>query len=81
MAEDFSEHNDQQLSKIYADSLQLYDDQLVILQTIMSNVAENRTYIESVEKEMLKRGFEIREGADEWTTIRSNAKPKSKCGK
>lgn len=65
MAEDFSEHNDQQLSKIYTDSLQLYDDQLVILQTIMSNVAENRTYIESVEKEMLKRGFEIREGADE----------------
>jgi hypothetical protein len=65
MAEDFSEYNDQQLSKIYTDSLQLYDDQLVILQTIMSNVAENRTYIESVEKEMLKRGFEIREGADE----------------
>jgi hypothetical protein len=65
MAEDFSEYNDQQLSKLYTNSLQLYDDQLVILQTIMSNVAENRTYIESVEKEMLKRGFEIREGADE----------------
>lgn len=76
MSEDFSKYNDQQISKLYTDSLQLYDDQLIILQTIMNNVGENRTYIESIEKEMLKRGFEIREGVDEWTTIRSNAKPK-----
>ena len=61
MAEDLKDFKDEELAKLYANTLQLYDDQLSVLEAVMVKTAESRSVLVDLEQEMLDRGFDFKE--------------------
>ncbi len=65
MAEDLKDFKDEELAKLYANTLQLYDDQLSVLEAIMVKTAESRSVLVDLEQEMIDRGFDFKEPEEE----------------
>ena len=61
MAEDLKDFKDEELAKLYANTLQLYDDQLSVLEAVMVKTAESRSVLVDLEQEMIDRGFDFKE--------------------
>ena len=61
MAEDLKDFKDEELAKLYANTLQLYDDQLSVMEAVMVKTAESRHLLVEMEQEMIDRGFEFNE--------------------
>ena len=54
---DYKDYKDEELAKLYSNTLQLYDDQLSIMQAIIFKTAESRELLVEVEQVMINRGF------------------------
>ena len=65
MAEDYKDFKDEELAKLYANTLQLYDDQLSVLEAIMIKTAESRSVLVELERTMIDRGFDFKEPEEE----------------
>jgi len=65
MAEDLKDFKDEELAKLYANTLQLYDDQLSVLEAIMIKTAESRSVLVELERTMIDRGFDFKEPEEE----------------
>jgi len=50
---------DEELTKLYVNTLQVYDDQLSIMELIITKSAESRKVLMDLEKLMIERGFQI----------------------
>jgi len=50
---------DEELTKLYVNTLQVYDDQLSIMELIITKSAESRKVLVDLEKLMIERGFQI----------------------
>ena len=61
MAEDLKDFKDEELAKLYANTLQLYDDQLSVLEAVMVKTAESRSVLVDLEQEMIDRGCDFKE--------------------
>ena len=61
MAEDLKDFKDEELAKLYANTLQLYDDQLSVLEAVMVKTAESRSVLVDLEQEMIDSGFDFKE--------------------
>ena len=58
---EFEDYKDEELAKLYANTLQLYDDQLSVMESVMVKTAESRHLLVEMEQEMIDRGFEFNE--------------------
>ena len=58
---DYKDLKDEELAKLYANTLQLYDDQLSVLEAVMVKTAESRSVLVDLEQEMIDRGFDFKE--------------------
>jgi len=68
---EYKDFKDEELAKLYANTLQLYDDQLSVMETIMMKTAESRQILVELEQVMIDRGFTFNdneEGIDESVT-------------
>ena len=68
---DYKDFKDEELAKFYANTLQLYDDQLSVMETIMIKTTESRQLLVELEQVMIDRGFNFNdneEGMDESVT-------------
>ena len=58
---EYEDYKDEELAKLYANTLQLYDDQLSVLEAVMVKTAESRSVLVDLEQEMIDRGFDFKE--------------------
>ena len=68
---EYKDFKDEELAKLYANTLQLYDDQLSVMETIVMKTAESRRLLVELEQVMIDRGFTFNdneEGIDESVT-------------
>jgi len=68
---DYKDFKVEELAKLYANTLQLYDDQLSVMEAIMMKTAESRQLLVELEQIMIDRGFTFNdneEGIDESVT-------------
>ena len=54
---DLKDYKDEELAKLYSNTLQLYDDQLSVMEAIIIKTAESRALLTEVEQMMINRGF------------------------
>ena len=57
----YKDFSDEELSKKYLENLALYDDQIVIMETLTTKVREVRVEIHFLQEQLLKRGYKIKE--------------------
>ena len=72
---DFS---DEELSKKYLENLALYDDQIVIMETLTTKVREVRMEIHFLQEQLLKRGYKIKDIDDDKESKKKDKKPFSR---
>ena len=58
---DYKDLKDEELAKLYANTLQLYDDQLSVMEAVMIKTAESRSLLVDLEQIMIDRGFDFNE--------------------
>ena len=58
---EYEDYKDEELAKLYANTLQLYDDQLSVLEAVMVKTAESRSVLVDLEQEMIDRGVDFKE--------------------
>ena len=69
---------DEELSKKYLENLALYDDQIVIMETLTTKVREVRMEIHFLQEQLLKRGYKIKDVDVEETNKNKDKKPFSR---
>lgn len=57
----YKDFSDEELSKKYLENLALYDDQIVIMETLTTKVREVRMEIHFLQEQLLKRGYKIKD--------------------
>ena len=57
----YKDFSDEELSKKYLENLALYDDQIVIMETLTTKVREVRVEIHFLQEQLLKRGYKIKD--------------------
>ena len=57
---DYSKLSDEQVGRLFLQALQVYEDQIAIMDFIRKKVAEVRNDIYDLEKELAKRNVEIK---------------------
>ena len=62
---EYEDYKDEELAKLYANTLQLYDDQLSVMEAVMVKTAECRHLLVEMEQEMIDRGFKFNEPEEE----------------
>ena len=62
---EYEDYKDEELAKLYANTLQLYDDQLSVMEAVMVKTAESRHLLVEMEQEMIDRGFKFNEPEEE----------------
>lgn len=62
---DLKDYKDEELAKLYSNTLQLYDDQLSVMEAIIIKTAESRALLTEVEQMMINRGFSFDDTEEE----------------
>lgn len=62
---ELKDYKDEELAKLYSNTLQLYDDQLSVMEAIIIKTAESRALLTEVEQMMINRGFSFDETEEE----------------
>lgn len=74
----YKDFSDEELSKKYLENLALYDDQIVIMETLTTKVREVRMEIHFLQEQLLKRGYKIKDVDVEETNKNKDKKPFSR---
>ena len=74
----YKDFSDEELSKKYLENLALYDDQIVIMETLTKKVREVRVEIHFLQDELLKRGYKIKDIDDDKESKKKDKKPFSR---
>ena len=74
----YKDFSDEELSKKYLESLALYDDQIVIMETLTTKVREVRVEIHFLQEQLLKRGYKIKDIDDDKESKKKDKKPFSR---
>jgi hypothetical protein len=62
---ELKDYKDEELAKLYSNTLQLYDDQLSVMEAIIIKTAESRALLTEVEQMMINRGFSFDDTEEE----------------
>ena len=74
----YKDFSDEELSKKYLENLALYDDQIVIMETLTTKVREVRVEIHFLQEQLLKRGYKIKDIDDDKESKKKDKKPFSR---
>ena len=74
----YKDFSDEELSKKYLENLALYDDQIVIMETLTTKVREVRVEIHFLQDQLLKRGYKIKDIDDDKESKKKDKKPFSR---
>ena len=74
----YKDFPDEELHKRYLENLALYDDQLVIMETLTTKVREVRMEIHFLQEQLLKRGYKIKDVDVEEINKQKDKKPFSR---
>ena len=74
----YKDFSDEELSKKYLENLALYDDQIVIMETLTTKVREVRMEIHFLQEQLLKRGYKIKDIDDDKESKKKDKKPFSR---
>ena len=74
----YKDFSDEELSKKYLENLALYDDQIVIMETLTTKVREVRVEIHFLQEQLLKRGYKIKDIDDDKASKKKDKKPFSR---
>ena len=74
----YKDFSDEELSKKYLENLALYDDQIVVMETLTTKVREVRVEIHFLQEQLLKRGYKIKDIDDDKESKKKDKKPFSR---
>ena len=74
----YKDFSDEELSKKYLENLALYDDQIVIMETLTTKAREVRMEIHFLQEQLLKRGYKIKDIDDDKESKKKDKKPFSR---